>query len=105
MVLVKHANDWLITHLFTPTRSTIAKNLKGLGGGNDHVRMTELRRRADRDPKHPLGPPMTLGNMRHLGVHRSVAYYLNPSCRHEGAIYWMMRRNVSAHDQQQNCIT
>jgi hypothetical protein len=24
---------------------------------------------------------MTLGNMRHLGVHRLVAYCLNPSCR------------------------
>jgi hypothetical protein len=28
------------------------------------------------------GPPMTLGNMRALGVHRLVAYCLNPSCRH-----------------------
>jgi hypothetical protein len=27
---------------------------------------------------------MTLGNMRHLGVHRLVAHCLNPSCRHEG---------------------
>jgi hypothetical protein len=24
--------------------------------------------------KHPLGPPMTLGNMRELGVHFSVIY-------------------------------
>jgi hypothetical protein len=29
---------------------------------------------------------MTLGNMRHLGGHRLVAYCLNPSCRHEGLI-------------------
>jgi hypothetical protein len=29
---------------------------------------------------------MTLGNMRHLNVHRLVAYCLNPSCRHEGLI-------------------
>ena len=29
---------------------------------------------------------MTLGNMRHLGVQRLVAYCLNPSCRHEGLI-------------------
>jgi hypothetical protein len=36
--------------------------------------------------KQPQGPPMTLGNMRHLGVHRLVAYCLNPSCRHEGLI-------------------
>jgi hypothetical protein len=27
--------------------------------------------------KHPPGPPMTLGNMRALGVHRLVAYCLN----------------------------
>jgi hypothetical protein len=37
-------------------------------------------------PKHPAGPPMTLGNMRALGVKRLVAYCLNPSCRHEGLI-------------------
>jgi hypothetical protein len=30
--------------------------------------------------------PMTLGNMRQLGVQRLVAYCLNPSCRHEGLI-------------------
>jgi hypothetical protein len=29
---------------------------------------------------------MTLGNMGKLGVHRLVAYCLNPSCRHEGLI-------------------
>jgi hypothetical protein len=28
-------------------------------------------------PKHPAGPPMTLGNMRHLGVQRLVAHRLN----------------------------
>jgi hypothetical protein len=27
--------------------------------------------------KHPPGEPMTLGNMRHLGVHRLVAHCLN----------------------------
>jgi hypothetical protein len=36
--------------------------------------------------KHPPGEPMTLGNMRHLGVHRLVARCLNPSCRHEGLV-------------------
>jgi hypothetical protein len=36
--------------------------------------------------KHPPGPPMMLGNMRHLGVHRLVAYCLNPSCRHDGLV-------------------
>jgi hypothetical protein len=29
---------------------------------------------------------MTLGNMRHLGVHRLVAYCLNDACRHTGLI-------------------
>ena len=38
------------------------------------------------NPKQPPGPPMTLGNMRHLGVHRLIAYCLNPACRHEGLI-------------------
>jgi hypothetical protein len=36
--------------------------------------------------KQPPGKPMTVGNMRHLGVQRLVAYCLNPSCRHEGLI-------------------
>ena len=38
-------------------------------------------------PKQPPGEPMTLGNMRHLGVNRLVACCLNPSCRHEGLIH------------------
>ena len=37
-------------------------------------------------PKQPAGPPMTLGNMRELGVQRLVAHCLNPSCRHESPI-------------------
>jgi hypothetical protein len=36
--------------------------------------------------KHPAGPPMTLGNMRHLGVQRLVATRLNDACRHQGLI-------------------
>ena len=32
--------------------------------------------------KQPPGPPMTLGNMRHLGVQRLVASCLNDACRH-----------------------
>jgi hypothetical protein len=36
--------------------------------------------------KQPPGPPMTLGNMRALGVQRLVAHCLNPSCRHEGFV-------------------
>jgi hypothetical protein len=37
-------------------------------------------------PKHPPGPPMTLGNMRHLGVHRLVATCLSYACQHQGLI-------------------
>jgi len=29
---------------------------------------------------------MTLGNMRHLGVQRLVATWLNDACRHQGVI-------------------
>jgi hypothetical protein len=36
--------------------------------------------------KHPPGPPMTLGNMRHLGVQRLLASCLNDACRHQGLI-------------------
>jgi len=34
--------------------------------------------------KQPLGEPMTLGNMRKLGVQRLVATCLNDACRHQG---------------------
>jgi hypothetical protein len=34
-------------------------------------------------PKHPPGPPMTLGNMRHLGVRGLAVHCLNPQCRHQ----------------------
>jgi hypothetical protein len=37
-------------------------------------------------PKHPPGPPMTLGNMRALGVKQLVAYCLRDECRHVGLI-------------------
>jgi hypothetical protein len=33
--------------------------------------------------KHPPGPPMTLGNMRELGVQRLIASCLNDACRHQ----------------------
>ena len=35
---------------------------------------------------NPPGPPMTLGNMRHLGVQRLVATCLNDACRRQGLI-------------------
>ena len=37
-------------------------------------------------PKHPPGDPMTLGNMRHLGVHHLIASCLKDACRHQGLI-------------------
>ena len=39
-------------------------------------------------PKHnrPPGPPMTLGNMRQLGVRGLIVACLEPSCRHETAV-------------------
>jgi hypothetical protein len=36
--------------------------------------------------KHPPGPPITLGNMRQLGVHHLVATFLNDACRHQGVV-------------------
>ena len=33
------------------------------------------------NPNHPPGPPMTLGNMRELGVQHLVAFCLNDACR------------------------
>jgi len=36
--------------------------------------------------KHPPGAPMTLGNMRHLGVQDLVATGLNDACRHQGLV-------------------
>jgi hypothetical protein len=37
-------------------------------------------------PKRPAGPPMTLGNMRDLGVKRLIASCLNDACRHVALI-------------------
>jgi hypothetical protein len=36
--------------------------------------------------KRPAGPPMTLGNMRDLGVQRLSASCLNTACRHTALI-------------------
>ena len=36
--------------------------------------------------KQPHGQPMTLGDMRHLGVQRLVATCLNDACRHQAVI-------------------
>jgi hypothetical protein len=37
-------------------------------------------------PKHPPGPPMTLGNMRELGVHHLIGFCLNDARRHSALI-------------------
>jgi hypothetical protein len=37
-------------------------------------------------PKQPPGEPMTLGNVRALGVQHLVATCLNDACRHQGLI-------------------
>jgi hypothetical protein len=37
-------------------------------------------------PKQPAGPPMTLGNMRDLGVQKLIASCLNDACRHVALI-------------------
>ena len=34
------------------------------------------------NPKHPPGPPMTLGNMRAQGVQHLIAFCLHDACRH-----------------------
>jgi hypothetical protein len=36
--------------------------------------------------KHPPGEPMTLGNMRELGVTRLIASCLNDARRHQGLV-------------------
>ena len=36
--------------------------------------------------RHEPGPPMTLGNMRELGVQNLIAFCLNDSCRHRALI-------------------
>jgi hypothetical protein len=36
--------------------------------------------------KQPAGPPMTLGNMRALGVQNLLASCLNDACRHTALI-------------------
>jgi hypothetical protein len=36
--------------------------------------------------EHPPGPPMTLGNMRELGVRNLIAYCHNDACRHQALV-------------------
>jgi hypothetical protein len=38
------------------------------------------------DQKHPPGPPMTLGNMRQLGVHYLIGFCRDDACRHTALI-------------------
>ena len=46
--------------------------------------------------KRPYGPPMTLGNMRQLGVQRLIASCLNYACRHQGLCLVVSGRHRSA---------
>lgn len=36
--------------------------------------------------KQPRGPPMTLGNMREMGVQRLLVSCLNSACRHDALL-------------------
>jgi hypothetical protein len=38
------------------------------------------------NPKHTPGPPMTLDNMREMGVRGLAVYCLNHACRHQTVI-------------------
>src|SRR5262249_6628500 len=51
-----------------------------------HISIAARVKRAMAKVKQPPDEPMTLGNMRRLGVQRLIAYCLNPSCQHEGLI-------------------
>jgi hypothetical protein len=38
------------------------------------------------NPKHPPGPPITVGNIRQLGVRGLIVSCRNPQCRHEATM-------------------
>jgi hypothetical protein len=44
--------------------------------------------------KQPHGPPMTLGNMRELGVARLIASCLNDACRHTALVDCRVIRRI-----------
>jgi hypothetical protein len=58
------------------------------------------------NPKHPSGPPMTLGNVRDLGVKRLIASCLNGACRHVALIdvFELFSRNTCAVVPRQSCL-
>jgi hypothetical protein len=43
-------------------------------------------------PKHPPGPPMTLGNMRELRVRRSIALCLGPGRWLSSMLPWSLQK-------------
>jgi hypothetical protein len=47
---------------------------------------TTLSHRNNTKPKKPHSPPMTLSNMRELGVARLIASCFNDACRHQALI-------------------
>jgi hypothetical protein len=56
------------------------------------------------NPKHPPGPPMTLGNMRELRVHHLIAFCNNDACRHLASIHWLdwMSTPCPLHDHHRH---
>ena len=55
----------------------------------DRLRTTSRNQRTYGSPitiTNPPGPPMTLGNMRELGVQNLIAFCLNDTCRHQALI-------------------
>jgi hypothetical protein len=54
----------------------------------------------DVSSKHPAGPPMTLGNMRQLGVQRLIA-----SCLNDGLQCVSPRFHSRTHDELKRSMT
>jgi hypothetical protein len=70
-----------------PTRATggpVAAKRKLRVGVDAKRFLLPAQRIVTAQQRHPPGDPMTLGNMRALGVQRLVACCLNDACRHQG---------------------
>jgi hypothetical protein len=68
---------------------TAKKRLLELAKDYDRIAVRKHERKeknAGMKPKHPPGPPMSLGNMRALGVARLGGIALNDACRHTALI-------------------
>jgi hypothetical protein len=49
--------------------------------------------------RHPPGPPMTLGNMRALGVQTLIASRLDDACRHTALLAAGTAKTLGAYCQ------